>query len=65
MGKFISLLMKCDVAPELMIIRCSRHRAIRRFNLFSFCFVFSVADLLCLSPPLLLLVRPCRRRRHC
>ena len=42
LGKFISSLMKCDVAPESKMIRRFCLRATRRVHLFSFCVVVTV-----------------------
>ena len=44
LGKSMSSLMKCDVAPESIMIRRSRRRATRRVHLFPFCFVITVTD---------------------
>ena len=47
-GKFKSLLMKCDVALEWMIILCSCRLAMRLVHLFDFCSVVVAVDLIML-----------------
>jgi hypothetical protein len=45
-GKFSSLLMKWEVAPELMMIFCSHRLAIRHVHLFVFDVAIVGADLI-------------------